>query len=177
MKRFAWLLIILVLAVAVFVVRHYWPAGDDTVEYRGEHFKMSKSYGSYEEYKDDTNNLASSELPRIEKVMLSANIGTNFSSRREFAHAVYELKFPGYGVTALGEKPQPDGSSLVMMSIEIPQRDKDRYLVARKTKERFAVIDDFVANSSSNAIAQVKLEGTKLVYLDRKGSPVREKQL
>jgi hypothetical protein len=60
-----------------------------------------------------------------------------------------------------------------MMSVEIPQRDKDRYLVAWGTG-LFKLVDDFVLSSPSNRILEVKLEGTKLIYCDDKGVKIRE---
>ena len=89
--------------VALYVARPYFRGAEDTIEYRGEHFKMSKKYWSYEDYKEDPNKLATNELPRIEHAMVSANIGMSFSSREEFSHAVFRLKFPGYGLISLGD--------------------------------------------------------------------------
>lgn len=86
----------------------------------------------------------------------------------------FAVKFPGYGLSSLGEKAQPDGSVLTMMSVEIPQRDKDRYFVARELQNRLALVDDFAANSSTNVVSEVKLEGAKLFYFTRQGARIRE---
>src|SRR5215813_12441968 len=82
----------------------------DTIEYRGEQFKLSKRYYSWDEYKDDPNNLATNELPRIENLMLTASIGSSFDTRSQFLRAVEELQFPGYGFSKYAETPQADGS-------------------------------------------------------------------
>jgi len=165
-----------VVAVLYFT-RVFHGGGSDTIEYRGEHFKMGKTYWSYEDYKDDPNNLNTNGLSHLEAVMLGASIGTNFATGEEFAHAVFGLKFPGYGLSQFGEKQQADGSVLSMFSVEIPQRDKDRYFVARKAGKRFTLVDDFAAGSLSNVISQVKCEGMSLRYYDDRGSLVREHQM
>ena len=48
------------------------------------------------------------------------------------------------GLSSLGEKAQTDESVLTMMSVEIPQRDKDRNFVARKSNNHLTLVDDFV---------------------------------
>jgi hypothetical protein len=176
MNRTNRIFIIIAALVLLYFARGFF-GGSDTIEYRGEHFKMAKNFWSYEDYKDDPNNLDSNGVSRIEAVMRDASIGTNFDSREQFIHAVFGLKFPGYGLEAFGEKQQSDGSSLSMFSVEIPQRDKDRYLVARLTGGRYALVDDFVASSVSNDISQVKLESTSLRYYDGNGLLVREHKM
>lgn len=117
------------------------------------------------------------ELPRIEKAMLGANIGPVFGSREEFIHAVFELKFPGYGLSSLEEKAQSDRSVLMLMSVEIPQRDEDRYFVARKTTNSVTLVEDFVLSAGSNSVSEVKLEGTKLLYYNQHGLLLREHRI
>jgi|SRR6516225_662970 hypothetical protein len=177
MKRNWWLVAIAALAVVLYGLGYFPGGGQDTIEYRGGHFKMSQRYSSYEVYKDDPNNLDTNELSRIEKAMLEANIGKTFDSREQFSRAVFGVKFPGYGLSSLGEKTQADGSVLTMMSVEIPQRDKDRYFVARKSKNHLILVDDFVANAGSNTLSQVKLDGSRLLYTTDKGVLVREHQM
>ena len=93
---------IIIAAVALLYFARGFFGGSDTIEYRGEHFKMAKSFWSYEDYKDDPNNLNSNGVSRIEAVMRDASIGTNFDSREQFVHAVFGLKFPGYGLHQFG---------------------------------------------------------------------------
>lgn len=175
MKGKLWLGAVLVVAILLYAFRGL--RGDDTIEYQGQHFKMSKRYGSYEDYKDDPNNLDTNELPRIGKTMSDANIGPVFGSREQFIHAVFGLKFPGYGLSSLGEKARSDGSVLILMSVEIPQRDKDRYFVGRKTATSVTLVEDFVLTAGSNSVSEVKLEGTKLLYYNQQGLLVREHQI
>jgi hypothetical protein len=170
MKRPVLIIIIIAAAIVFYIAENY----STTVDYRGENFKMSKGYWSYEDYKDDPNNLNTNELERIEKVMIEASIGTNFNTREQFIQAVFSLKFPGYGLNQYGEKQQVDGSTLSMFSVEIPQIDKDRYFVARKSGGHLILVDDFVANSVSNVISSVKLEVTNLLYYDDKGLLVQK---
>ena len=177
MSSKAWIFAIIAVIAFLYLTQGFHSGGNDTIEYHGEHFKMAKNYSSYEDYKDDPNNLDTNELPHIESVMRGASIGTNFDTRKQFIHAMFDLKFPGYGLEQFGEKSQPDGSGLSMFSVEIPQRGKDRYLVARTIGGRYILADDFVTSSVSNSVAQVKLESMRLRYFDANGLLVREHQL
>ena len=176
MKRIVWVILAVAAFAIVYVARHV--SGGGTIDYRGQTFKTAKKYWSYEDYKDDPNNLDTNELGRIEKVMTEASLPSSFVSRKEFIHAMFELKFPGYGLGGIGEPAQTDdGSKLTVESVEIPQRDKERYVVARESGERLIVLDDFVLGTATNAVRHVKLQGSKLQYFDDKGLLVREKQL
>jgi hypothetical protein len=138
---------------------------------------MSKAYLSYEDYKDDPYNLPTNDIPRIEKLMREASIGTSFDTRKQLFQAVSDLKFPGYGSGTSGDRQQPDGSTLILQFVEIPPRDKDRYFVARKSGDGYVLIDDFVLSPATNLIFDVRLEGTKLRYYDDRGTLVRERQM
>ena len=176
MKRSALPIVVVIVVVALSVARHFRGGASDTIEYRGEHFKMRKAYSTYDAYQDDPDKLDTNELVRIEKVMSEATFPSSFPTQKEFIHALFELKFPGYGLGGLGSQPQTDdGSTLVAQSVEIPQRDKDRYLVAIESGGRFVVVDDFVASTATNAIRQVKLQAGILRYYDAAGSILREK--
>ncbi len=179
MKRQIWSLLIIVLVVVLYVARNHIGGPTTTVDYRGEQFKMRKGYWSYEDYKDDPYNLATNELPRIEKLMLEASIGPSFDTRKQFFQAVSDLVFPGYGCGTSGDRRQPDGSTLLLQFIEIPPHDnsKERYFVAQSRGSMFTLVDDFVVSPATNLIFDVRLEGTKLRYYDDRGGLVREKQM
>ena len=61
------------MAVAILIVlslsRRFHFGGSRVIHYRGESFDLSKAYSSYEDYKDDPNNLATNELSRIERAI------------------------------------------------------------------------------------------------------------
>jgi hypothetical protein len=178
MKRSVWPIVVIALVVTFYLVRHFRGGASDTIDYRGEHFKMRKAYWTYEAYKDDPNNLDTNELEKIEKVMVEATFPSSFTSREEFIHKLFKLKFPGYGLGGTGSQPQTDdGSTLMVESVEIPQRDKNRYLVVRESGGHFALVDDFVSTTATNAITQVKLQARRLSYYDGNGSVVREKEM
>lgn len=151
----------------------------NTITYQGQEFKMAKAYATYEDYKDDPNNLDTNELGRIERAITEAKVPPIFKDRKEFIHTlIFDLKFPGYGFGGLGETPKTDdGSVLDVETIEIPQRDKWRILVVRESSNRCDLIDDFVASTATNAIAHVKLEAHTLHYYDEQGSLVREHRI
>ncbi len=177
MKRNARVALLVGVLAAAYVADHL-RSGSGTIDYYGQTFKTAKKYRSYEDYKDDPNNLDTNELAKIEKTMTEASLPPAFNSRREFIHAMFKLKFPGYGLGGIGQRAQTDdGSELSVESVEIPQRDKERYVVARESGGRVIVLDDFVHSTTTNEIKHVKLEGNKLRYFDDKGSLVREKPL
>jgi hypothetical protein len=150
----------------------------DTITYRGQQFKMARAYATYEDYEDDPNNLDTNELGRIEQAITSAKVPTVFKNREELIHVlIFDLKFPGYGLGGLGETPKTDdGSILEVEAVEIPQRDKSRYLVVRESSGHYDLIDDFIAGTATNAIAHVKLEARTLRYYDKHGGLVREQR-
>lgn len=152
---------------------------DDTMEYQGQVFKLRKAYETYEDYKDDPDNLNTNELDRIEQTMISVKIPASFNSREDFIHTIiFDLCFPGYGCGGIGDWVKADdGSRLDAEMVEIPQRDKSRYIVVKSVGGRLLVVDDFVFNTSSNLISHVKLEKQKLHYFNADGKLLREKPL
>lgn len=179
--RFEWwaVLIVILFAVQYFrSPRRVQEGSADTIDYQGQHFKMRMAYESYEDYKDDPNNLNTNELDRIEQTMVAAKIPTSFKDQNEFSHTVlFDLKFPGYGAALGLESKTDDGSKIEAASVEIPQRDKERYFVLRDRHGRLNLVDDFVFGTATNMIARVKLEKNTLIYYDEKGNKLREKSL
>ena len=58
-----------------------------TIDYRGEQFKLTKTYGDYDDYKNDPENLDFSENERVEQAVTQATLAfvsdprTNGTSR------------------------------------------------------------------------------------------------
>jgi hypothetical protein len=102
-RRFSpvWILWLAGIGIVFFLqfFHHRAHGRDDTVKYRGQQFKLRMVYATYEDYKDDPNNLDTNELDRIEQTMASAKIPAAFKNREEFIHfMVFDLEFPGYGM-------------------------------------------------------------------------------
>jgi hypothetical protein len=174
-------LIIIACIILLELLRHHAPvvprSRDDTMEYRGQQFKLSKAYHDYDDYKDDPNNLNTNELDRIDRIMTTAEVPATFKSLKEFIEFVtYQLVFPGYGETSMGAQTD-DGSRVLVEAVEIPQREKDRVVVARETGGEMKLIDDFIYSTATNEINTVKLEKQTLRYYDRKNGLIREKVL
>lgn len=176
MKRPVWSAITL-LGLVILLLLYFHGFGTHTVKYRGQEFNMSKTFSSYEAYKDDPNNLATNELLRIENAITNAPFPSTFDSQVELARTVLRLRFPGYGCGGLGAYPQSDGSTCAVFSVEIPMLNRERYFVGRTFGKQVTTIDDFVMSSATNQLKQVKLEGTRLRYYDDKGTLLREKQM
>src|SRR5437868_12817338 len=109
-------------AAGTFWLRSRWR--DDTVEYLGQTIQLSKPYPDFDEYKNDPNNLAASEIPRVQKLVSEAPVPPSLAGEAEFAEKVLMLQFPGYGSTTTQSKPQSDGSILHLFAIEIPKTDR-----------------------------------------------------
>jgi hypothetical protein len=146
----------------------------DSIEFRGEQFKLTKAYSDYEDYKDDPNNLAPSENARVERAVTQAKVSPGSLTRTEMVREVFGLQFPGYGMTQFSEKAQPDGTSLAAFSVEIPRAHKDRVLVFRGRGDVYSLIDDFVF-SSADRIMRVRREAGQLVYSNLEGKQVLDR--
>jgi hypothetical protein len=145
------------------------------LQYQGQDVKTSKQYDTYEDYKDDPNNLDPAEIPKMQQLVESAPIEKHFSDRQSLIYAMFQLKFPGYGLSSFGEKKQSDGSTLDLESVEIPQSDKQRFFLFRGDANGYTLIDDFV--SSDAGISNVTVAGNQIVYSDRKGAPILRRVL
>ena len=165
----------------ILVLQHYKGhshANRGTIVYRGQEFKTRKAFASYEDYKDDPDNLEASELGRIEQAMISAKVPTSFSSRAELDHfLIHDMKFPGYGLSVGQRGVTDDGSLVELESVEIPQRDKDRIIVVRQSEGSLHLVDDFVFETATNGVKQVQLTNQILRYYDNSGRLVREKRI
>ena len=112
------ILIIVLLGLELTRMRHshghdYARASEDTIDYQGQQFKMRKAYASYEDYKDDPDNLNTNELDRIEQAMTSAKIPSNYKDWPAFVHVlIFDLAFPGYGSEKFHWRPAPDRRQL-----------------------------------------------------------------
>ena len=179
--------LVLVLLVSLIVHRHRLSlktiiaensAATNTIDYHGQQFKLSRSYTDYDDYKDDPNNLDTNELPRIEQTMESVKIPASYKNYKELVYATADLEFPGYGESVRGGKTD-DGSKLDLVSVEIPQANKERVVVARSDSgESWKLVDDFIySGSDTNDIRRVQMEHRQLEYFDQGGRLVRKKAI
>lgn len=148
----------------------------DSVEYQGQSIKLRKSYRDYDEFRNDTKNLAPGEAARAAQLVESTSLPKQFSDRRQMVAAVLKLKFPGYGLHAFGERAKPDGSVLALFGVEVPQAGRTRFLLLRNNGDSFSLVDDFVASDGAD-IADVTVRDGKLVYLSRQGLALVERPL
>lgn len=179
-RWFLWILILGCLLALRFIhpAWHGASRSSDTIEYRGQHFKMSKAYPSYEDYKDDPNNLNTNELDRIEQAMTNAPVPATFKDSDAFLRFMLDLEFPGYGLGGLGVSPQiDDGSTLLIESVEIPQRGKERVIAVRQARGQLKTINDFVYKPEETRISAIKLEKQTLRFYDPQNRLLREKHL
>jgi hypothetical protein len=177
--------------------------GTAEIDYRGEKVRLAKKYVDYDDYKNDPYNLATSEIPRVERMMTEARIGSDFEDWKDFVAKASTIRFPGYG---MGPRPRvaAGGREFIVEVMEIPQAAKDRYFVLEKTNGKaLRLVDDFVITSRrfamkskgyirliglrvvaiilgrpseflEHTISSVRLVNDRLVYSDRDANVVRE---
>ena len=166
---------IILLAAILIVIALIWTVGrrhiPSDIEYQGEKIKLTKYYLSYEDYKDDPDNIDPSEYARVEQLVTRAPIGRQFTDRKKMIAALFELKFPGYGLSFGGRSVQTGGTVLELSSVEIPRADKNRYFLYEERDGSYTLVDDFVAPSSPE-IMRVKGENGALIYSTRSGQNV-----
>jgi hypothetical protein len=156
--------------------RGHASAGTRDIEYQGTTFKLTKSYATFEDYKDDPNNIDLNEVPRIEHVMTEVKIGPEFSNWKDFVHQAFTVIFPGYG---FGPGPAVKSTSrrFGVSTLEIPRASKDRWLVLEQMDgERLRLVDDFVFGAPEevdSGTVTVEFIGDELVYSNARGVVVR----
>jgi hypothetical protein len=172
--------LVVILLATLMMQRHRQRSdeADDTIEYHGQRFKMRLPYKEYDDYKDDPNNLNTNDLKRIEQTMKSVQIPAAFKGDKEFIYGTTPLRFPGYG-QSVDRGETDDGSTLLVISTEIPQAGKERVVVGQgKPGSRWKVVDDFIyAGSDTNDISRVRLEAHHLEYFDTTGHLIRKKPI
>ncbi len=136
---------------------------EDEIEYQGQQFKLTRAYASYDDYKQDPNNIDPAENARVEQAVAGAKIGRTYRTADEVSAAVSDIQFPGYGLTSVGAPAPSDGTSLEGFAVEIPRANKDRVLVYRGGEDGYTLVDDFITASESG-ILQVREEAGRLIY-------------
>lgn len=157
---------LLVVAIVIAVVALWSGARKhilSDIDYQGQKIKLSKYYSSFEDYKDDPNNIDPAENARVAELVERAPIRHQFSDRKEVLEAVFKIKFPGYGLGSFPAGRQADGSELEMYSIEIPRADKSRFLTFLQANNTYTLVDDFV-DGDLGGTEKVRLENGSLVY-------------
>lgn len=168
-----------VVALAVLWWAYLQVAGIDEIDFRGVKIQLTRKYVDYDAYKNDPNNIADFELPRIERMIVEAKIGHDFQDWPAFVHAVVELTVPGYGLGG-GPAVNADGREFLVASVEIPTRpavDKNRYFVLEKLPGgRLKLVDDFVSCGFLR-LAEIDLREGRLIYRSKDTTVVRETPL
>jgi hypothetical protein len=153
--------------------------GTDEFEYRGHTIKMTRKYIDYDAYKNDTDNILESELPKLERLITEAKLSSSFRDWKAFVGEEFALKVPGYGIGG-GPKVVSPALEFLVSSVEIPTRppaEKFRYFVLEKLQDgTLRLVDDFVGGGFPR-IAEVHVLDSKLVYFSRDKAVVRETRL
>src|ERR1051325_4016159 len=84
-------MVVVAMVVAVVVIKTYieprmeaaaraatMPVAFNTIGYQAQTIKLSKAYGSFDEYKNDPNNIAPSENARVQKLVTQAHVRVSY---------------------------------------------------------------------------------------------------
>jgi hypothetical protein len=113
------------LALAVLLVSAACSGG--TVEYRGQQIRLRRVYLSYDDYKNDPENIHPEDVKRVQDLVRSAPPGPEVGSWEEVSRGAHEITFPGYGSGSLSG----DWEKLRAYSFEVPQANEERVLIFR----------------------------------------------
>jgi len=155
--------------------------GSAQIEYRGEKFKLTKSYASFEDYKNDPDNLDPAEIPRIERLITQAKIGPEFAGWSDFSQQAFAIKFPGYGFGG-GPAVKAANQKYMVRTIEIPRASKQRYFVLQLlTNGHLHLVDDFVfpdePGTGAWGASAVEIVADELVYFGQDNKVVRSAKI
>ena len=134
---------------------------ENSIQYRGQTIQLSKAYADFDEYKNDPNNIAAGETERVQQLVETAPIAASYPDREALVKAVFEIQFPGYGLSSFGDSPQADGSVLSGFAIEIPRAERERILVFQLKNGRYRLMDDFLGPTD---VMEVQLQAGQLRY-------------
>ncbi len=146
--------------------------GFDEVEWRGEKFKLKQKYLDYEEYKSDSDQLASSEVERVKKFMLAISVPKVASSETDLRQSLRQMRFPGFGSSYAGAVNDEQGNRYILNEYEIPQKQEQRTLLYRVEKDgtcRLVVDGVSIDHQNDHMLmlgnSAVKVEDGKLKHL------------
>lgn len=139
------------------------------IPYRGHLIKLRRKYRDYSEYKDDPENIDPSEIKLVQKLVSEAPVARFYPSQEAWIKGGMDWTFPGYGSTVFGDTAvQENGSKVEMFSYEIPQANRDRFLVFRIKGQTFTLLDNFFADNDAN-IAKLRIENGQILYYTGQG--------
>jgi len=119
----------------------------------------------------DTGGLEPPDRALGERDFFQMPVATTYPSGEQLTRAMFNLKSPAAGLTAFGEKAQPDGSVLTGFSVEVPRSQKARLLVFRGRNGAYVLLDDFMAPGEPQVMQVVERDGS-LIYSTLEGQQV-----
>src|SRR6185503_7208663 len=141
----------------------------DEVEWRGEKFKLKQKYLDYEEYKDDSDQLAPGEVERLKQFMLAISVPKVANSETDLRQSLRQMRFPGFGSSSGGMIKDEIGNRYILNEYEIPQKQEQRTLLYRVEKDGTCrlVVDGVSVDHQNDYMignSEVKVEAGKLKH-------------
>jgi hypothetical protein len=138
------------------------------IEYRGESIKLSRYYVSYDDYKDDPNNIASSERERVKRLVTTAPMPQHYTSPDAVMTAMRDVTFPGYGSGGFGDVALVQRPPLVGFCVEVPLADEQRCFTFERDNDGYRLADDFLLDTG--LLRTVHKDSTGFTYVRFDGS-------
>jgi hypothetical protein len=143
--------------------------GFDEVQWRGQKFKLKRKYLDYEEYKSDTDQLATNEIARVKEAMLAISVPKSARTDQELIDSLRQMSFPGFGSSYAGDVKDEHGTRYIVDEYEIPQKGEQRTLVYKVDGNGACnlVLDGVSidhANDHMLGNSEVRVEGGKLKH-------------
>lgn len=144
--------------------------GFDEVQWRGQNFKLKQKYLDYEEYKSDTDQLATNEIERVKQAMLAVSVPKSAKTDQELIRSLRQMRFPGFGESYAGDVKDEHGTRYIVDEYQIPQKGEQRTLVNRVDSDGTCnLLLDGVSIDHENdhrlGNSEVRVEGGKLKHL------------
>lgn len=144
----------------------------DSVTYRGEEIRLSRTYSDFDEYKDDENNLPAEQVPKVASLVRNAPVASTYPSRDAAFQALFELMFPGYGFSAMNL-----GEPVALFAIEVPRMDEQRYIAFVQNGNNWLLVEDFIWPDAKGFLNAAEVVDGRIRYLNYKNEAIREKVL
>ncbi len=151
---------LLVLAACVVISRRFRRSSDPTLMYQGAKIRLAKDYKTYEDYKDDEDNLSPEGAAKAQLLLSTATVSRFFPDWKSLIEGTACLQFPGYGMGSNGNILQADGSTLSILDFEIPKSQTSRYLVFQNKGQGYVLVDDFICPDSDQIVNVTYEEGS-----------------
>lgn len=111
-----------------------------TIEYRGQHFRVSRNFRDYEDYTDAVDPIDKAEHERVSDAVRSATVPHSVANTKEMVRAIGGVKFPGFQSGTLVVKYKRQFGQYYGMHVMIPYTDRSRFFIYAQRDDHLELI-------------------------------------